>query len=310
MGSALGSSSGGRKVSVVSESPLVAPAATTAKSRSDLSLGIAAATLAVTAWGSSGIIVRFIDMGALALIAYRFVLYAVVMATALAVRRTPVTRAGMRHSLWGGLSLGTVVGLFITAVRLTTIANVTIISALQLVVVAVVSALLFGERMSRRDIAYAALAMLGVAVVALGSSGSENWSLDGDLAAVGGLFGWSFYFFATRRAQTKVSTQEYTVCVAIYVGLISLPLAALFGQDLSWPSGEDWMWLVALAFGLGILGHNAMKLVAAARAPLAGVDTVAVSRRWWRRRSPGWCSTRPSRRCRCSPWRWSLRLWR
>ncbi len=242
----------------MSESPLVAPAATTAKSRSDLSLGIAAATLAVTAWGSSGIIVRFIDMGALALIAYRFVLYAVVMATVLAVRRTPVTRAGMRHSLWGGLSLGTVVGLFITAVRLTTIANVTIISALQLVVVAVVSALLFGERMSRRDIADAALAMLGVAVVALGSSGSENWSLGGDLAAVGGLFGWSFYFFATRRAQTKVSTQEYTVCVAIYVGLISLPLAALFGQDLSWPSGEDWIWLVALAFGLGILGHNAM----------------------------------------------------
>ena len=48
------------------------------------------------------------------------------------------------------------------------------------------------------------------------------------------------------------------MCVAIYVGLISLPLAALFGQDLSWPSGEDWMWLVALAFGLGILGHNAM----------------------------------------------------
>ena len=242
----------------MSEWPPVAPAATAAKSRSDLSLGIAATTLAVTAWGSSGIIVRFIDMGALALIAYRFLLYSVVMVSVLAVRRTPITRAGMRHSLWGGLSLGTVTALFVTAVRFTTIANVTIINGLQIVVVSVVSALFFGERMSRRDIVYAALAMGGVAVVALGSSSSENWSLGGDLAAVGGLFGWCFYFFATRRAQTKVSTHEYTACVAIYVALLSLPLAALVGQDLSWPSTEDWMWLAALAFGLGILGHNAM----------------------------------------------------
>lgn len=242
----------------MSESPLVAPGAAVATSRSELSLGIGAATVAVTAWGSSGIIVRFIDMGALALMAYRYLLYAVVMAAVLGMRRTPVTWAGMRHSLWGGLSLWAVTGLFITAVQYTTIANVTIMAALHVVIVSAASALLYGERMRRRDIAFAALAMGGVAVVALGSAGSENWSLAGDLAAVGALLGWAFYFFATRRAQTKVSTHEYTVCVAIYVGVLSLPGAALAGQDLSWPDGEDWMWLAVLAFGMGILGHNAM----------------------------------------------------
>ena len=242
----------------MSESPLVAPGAAVAKSRSELSLGIGAATVAVTAWGSSGIIVRFIDMGALALMAYRYLLYAVVMAAVLGMRRTPVTWAGMRRSLWGGLSLWAVTGLFITAVQYTTIANVTIMAALHVVVVSAASALLYGERMRRRDIAFAALAMGGVAVVALGSAGSENWSLGGDLAAVGALLGWAFYFFATRRAQTRVSTHEYTVCVAIYVGVLSLPGATLARQDLSWPGGEDWMWLAVLAFGMGILGHNAM----------------------------------------------------
>lgn len=242
----------------MSETPLAAAGAGVAKSRSDLSLGIGAAAVAVTAWGSSGIIVRFIDMGALALMAYRYLLYAVVMAVVLGMRRTPVTRAGMRHSLWGGLSLGVVTGLFITAVKYTTIANVTIMAALHVVIVSAASALLLGERMRRRDIASAALAMGGVTVVALGSAGSENWSLGGDLAAVGALLGWAFYFFATRRAQAKVSTQEYTVCVAIYVGVLSLPLAALAGQDLSWPGGGEWMWLAVLAFGMGILGHNAM----------------------------------------------------
>lgn len=242
----------------MSEVPLVAPAATAVESRRELSLGIAGATLAVTAWGTSGVIVRFIDMGAFALMAYRFLLYAIVMAVVLAARRTPVTRAGMRHSLWGGLSMAATAGLFITAAKFTTIANVTIMNALHVVVVSAVSALFFGERMRRRDVALAALAMGGVAVVALGSSGSENWSLGGDLAAVGALLGWSVYFFATRRAQRKVATEEYTVCVAIYTGVVGLPLATLFGQDLSWPRGQDWMWLVVLAFGLGILGHNAM----------------------------------------------------
>ena len=242
----------------MSESPLVAGGAAAAGSRSELSLGIGAAAVAVTAWGSSGIIVRFLDMGALALMAYRYLLYAVVMALVLGMRRTPVTWAGMRHSVWGGLSLGAVTGLFIVAVQLTTIANVTIMAALHVVLVSAASALLFGERMRRRDIAFALLAMGGVAVVALGSAGSENWSLGGDLAAVGALLGWAFYFFATRRAQTKVSTHEYTVCVAIYVGVLSLPLAALAGQDLSWPDGGEWMWLAVLAFGMGILGHNAM----------------------------------------------------
>ncbi len=197
-------------------------------------------------------------MDALALTAYRFLLYAVVMATVMAVRRTPITRTGMRRSLWGGLAFGASAGLFFTAVKFTTIANANIIPAVQIVVVSVVSALWFGERMSRRDIAFAALALVGAAVVALGSSGSENWSLGGDLAAVGALFGWSFYLIATRHAQTKVSTQEYTACVAIYGGSINLPLAALFGQDLSWPRSEDWMWLVVLALGLGFLGHNTM----------------------------------------------------
>ena len=239
-------------------------------------MGIAGTALAVTAWGASSVVAKIIDMGALALITYRFLLFAIVMAVYLVARRIPVTRADMRYSLWGGITLGIDAGLFFTAVKLTTVANATIVNALQVVLVSVVSARLYGERMHRRDIGYAALAMVGVAVVALGSSGSENWSLAGDLAAVGALFGWSAYFIATRQARAKVGTQQYTVCVAIYVGLINLPLAALFGQDLSWPTGESWFWLVVMAFGSGILGHVAMNWSLPASAVVAGVDADAV----------------------------------
>ncbi|MCY3661434.1 MAG: DMT family transporter [bacterium] len=242
----------------MSDSAAATPGGRTLAGRSEFSLGIAATTLAVTAWGASSVVAKIIDMGALALIAYRFLLFAIVMTAVLTARRVPITRLHMRHSIWGGVTLGIDAGLFFTAVKFTTVANATIINALQIVIVSFVSAKLYGERMPRRDIGYAGLAMVGVAVVALESASSENWSLGGDLAAIGALFGWSAYFIATRHARDKVDAQQYTVCVAIYVGLMNLPFAAIFGQDLSWPTGESWMWLVVMAFGSGVLGHTAM----------------------------------------------------
>ena len=242
----------------MSESPAAAPGSSITFGRSELSLGIAGTTVAVTAWGASSVVAKIIDMGALALIAYRFLLFAIVVVTVLAVRKTPITRAHMRASVWGGVTLGIDAALFFTAVKFTTVANATIINALQIVIVSVVSARLYGERMPRRDVGFAALAMAGVAVIAVESTSSDSWSLGGDLAAIGALFGWSAYFIATRQARTKVDAQQYTACVAVYVGLINLPFAALFGQDLSWPTGESWMWLSVMAFGSGVLGHTCM----------------------------------------------------
>ena len=221
-------------------------------------MGLAATAMAVTAWGASSVVAKIIDMGALALITYRFLLFGIVMAVFLAARRTPLSWGAMRHSFWGGLTLGVDAGLFFTAVKYTTVANATIVNALQVVLVSLISSRMYGERMRGRDIAYAAVAMGGVAVVAFGSSGSPGWSWGGDLAAVGALFAWSAYFVATRHCQKKVPTQQYTACVAVYVGAMNAPFAVLFGQDLSWPSAGNWMWLVVMAFGSGIFGHVAM----------------------------------------------------
>ena len=189
--------------------------------RSIRSMGIASTTLAVTAWGGSSVVAKIIDMGALALIAYRFLLFGLVMAAYLAVRKTHLTWDAFRHSVWGGLTLGVDAGLFFTAIKFTTVANATIVNALQVVLVSLISARLYGERMTRRDMVYATVAVGGVVVVAFGSSGSPSWSLGGDLAAIGALIAWSAYFVVTRHAQTKVSTQHYTVCVALYVGVLN-----------------------------------------------------------------------------------------
>ncbi|MCP3934964.1 MAG: DMT family transporter [Actinomycetia bacterium] len=220
--------------------------------------GLIGAAVAVTVWGLSGVVAKNIDMGGIAIAAYRFTLYAIVMSAVgwrSGIRLTPKVLKG---TIWGGIALGLDVALFFSAVKLTTIVNATIIGAMQPVVVSIVAAKVFGEHITRRDLVLGLIALAGVAVVVTGSTEAPEWNLAGDLAAVGALVAWSAYFVANRLAKDKVTPREYTLGSAFYTGIINIPLALCFGQSLANPSTESWMWLIALAFGSGVLGHELM----------------------------------------------------
>lgn len=221
-------------------------------------LGVAAAAVAVSAWGLSGVIAKDIDMGGLAIGAYRFTLYGIVLVAFMAARGTPVTIRVMRESMWGGLALGADVAFFFSAVKLTSVANATVIGALQPIVVSIVAARFFGERIVRRDALLGLVAIVGVATVVLSGSDEAGRNMTGDLLSVGALFSWSAYFVFAKKAKERVSSQEYTIGAALWTGLFNFPLAFVFGQDLSWPDGRSWVWLIVLAFGAGLLGHSMM----------------------------------------------------
>jgi probable blue pigment (indigoidine) exporter len=230
----------------------------TVATRDDLALGLAGAAIAVTVWGSSGVIVKHVDMGGLALAGYRFVIYAVLMLVVLGSRGNRLSWRAMRHSFWGGMSLAVDVALFFTAVKLTSIVNTTVIGAMQPVVVGVVAARFFGERIRGRDVIAGGIALLGVLLVVTESSASDSWSLKGDLAATGALFAWSGYFIFSRRSQGRVSPSEYTAATAVYTGVFNGALAIAVGQDVSWPDSESLVWILVLAIGAGALGHSLM----------------------------------------------------
>ncbi len=222
------------------------------------SLGVVAALIAVSAWGLSGVIAKDIDMGALAIGGYRFTIYGLVVGALMWVRGTRIDRRVMRESMWGGIALGTDVALFFSAVKLTTIANATVIGAMQPVVVSIVAARFFGERIHRRDMVLGGVALVGVVLVVFGATGSAGWSLTGDLLAAGALLSWSAYFIFSKRAKSRITSNEYTVGAALWTGAINFPLALAFGQSLAWPSFDSWIGLLVLAFGAGILGHSLM----------------------------------------------------
>ena len=221
-------------------------------------LGVVAAAVAVSAWGLAGVVAKSIDMGGVAIGAYRFMLYGLIVAALMSVRRRPLTWTAMKASFAGGMALGLDVAFFFSAVKETTIANATVIGALQPVVVAVIAARWFGERIDRRDVLLGSMALAGVVIVVAGARENADSSVLGDLFAVGALFSWSAYFVFSKRAKGVISPNEYTVGAALWCGAFNIPIALAFGQSLAWPSASSWVGLLVLAFGAGLLGHSLM----------------------------------------------------
>lgn len=221
-------------------------------------IAIAAAAIAVSAWGLSGVVAKAIDIEGIALAGYRFTLFSLVVGALMTLRGARPTLRILRVSMWGGISLAVDAGLFFTAVKLTTVANVTIINALQPVFVAVIAWRMFGERIARRDIVLATVALAAVVVVVVAGSESDEWSLLGDVIAFFAVIAWAAYFVFSKQAQQEITSNEYTIGAAIWTGLVNLALAFALGQDLSWPSTTSWIGIIGLAFGAGILGHGLM----------------------------------------------------
>jgi len=224
----------------------------------DVNLGLVGIVVAVMAWGASGAVIKAIDMGGLALGFWRFLIYVLVLAAWMAVRGTALSARAVRASAAGGVSLGLDVVFFFSAVKLTNVVNATTISAMQPIIVAIVAARFFGERIRGRDIVSALVAIAAVVVIVVESSGTPEWSPRGDLLAVGAVFAWSGYFVFSKRSKGVISSQEYTAGTGVWTTAICLVAGFVFGQDMSPPDAGDWLPLLGLTFGAGILGHSIM----------------------------------------------------
>jgi len=212
----------------------------------------------VTAWGTSSVIAKVLPQGGLTIAAYRFASYFVIIGIWRAMRGQYLSWHALKHSLIGGLLLAADVALFFTAIKLTTVVNATIIGSLQPLILTLYGVRFLGERLRRLDVLLGLAALVGVVVIILAGSTSGDANIWGDLAAVGALVSWSAYFVFAKRTDGIVSPGDYTLAAALIVAVVNAPLAVAFGQSMAWPSATDWLWLLAMALGAGILGHNMM----------------------------------------------------
>jgi drug/metabolite transporter (DMT)-like permease len=75
---------------------------------------------------------------------------------------------------------------------------------------------------------------------------------------VGALFSWSAYFVFSKRSRGTLTPMEYTAGTGVWTTVICLVAGLAVRQDMSFPSAANWLPLLGLAFGAGLLGHTVM----------------------------------------------------
>jgi probable blue pigment (indigoidine) exporter len=222
-------------------------------------LGVLAASSAVVVWGVSSVAIKQVDgLNGLGVACYRIWLGAFVVTLVFLASGGRVTRTMLRASLWGGLTFTADLVLFFCAVQETSIANATIIGALQPLLVLAVASRLFGERARLTELAWGAVAVVGAALVVLGGDGGGANSTWGNLLAVGALVAWTAYFVCTKTARQELSAFEYLTGMAIVAAVAVLPLPLLFEGTLGTTDLNGWLIIVYLTVVNGLLGHFLM----------------------------------------------------
>ena len=221
--------------------------------------GLPAAALAMVGWAASGVISKGItELGALAVVFWRMWIYTAIVLVFMWLRGSPLRGRSIRISLRGGLALGADIMLFFVSIRLTTVANATVIGSCQPIFMMLMAGRLFGERPRRVDWALAAMAIAGVGIVMFGSSGRPEWSLGGDILSVVTLVAWTLYFVFSKLSRRQIDSVQYTGATALIAALLATPFAVGSGQVFDMPSPTAWLWLVILSIGPGFTSHMLM----------------------------------------------------
>ena len=216
--------------------------------------GWSVATFAVCLLSITGPVAKHLSLDGLALSFHRFFWLALALSLVMAIRGKRITLTALRWSWFPGLLFAINIAMFFTAVKLTTIANATILGALQPAMSLVLVGPILGERVYRSDRWLALLAMAGVVTVVYGSSTRPEWDFRGDLLSVGAILAWTVYLFATKNARKHLDAIELQTTLTLVAAATALPIALASGQDMG-VSGSDWKFLALLAL-VGGAGHT------------------------------------------------------
>jgi len=235
-----------------------APRLTSGRGQQRQGLALGAVAVAVLTWGCSAVLVKTVSTSGLVASFYRL-WFAIPLLWILPVvvpsLRRRLTRDWLVASLIGGSLFAIHQVTFFSSLKLTTVANVALIGALQPPLVLMVAGPLFGEAMTRRALLWSLVAVAGTALVVVATSGAPGWSPLGDLVAVGNLLAFTAYFLASKRISRRAGATEYIIGMTTVSGVVMFVVALATGQRLGSPHGWDWAILLFLAIVSGTLGH-------------------------------------------------------
>ncbi len=230
-------------------------------------LALAAAITTMFLWTFGTILVKWVHMPGVQVAFWRVAMAAVVYVLLLGSAGKTLTWRQLRIAAPAGIASGFQIAVFFVAIKSTTVANATVIGALQPLVLLVVASRRFGERITATLVATAMVALAGVGLVVFGSSFDATWSPRGDLLAVVAMLLFAAYFALAKEARRQLPVFEFQTGVWLVAMVVLLPVSLVDAGGVYVPSGWNWGWLALLVVvpGTGHLlinwAHSRVRLV-------------------------------------------------
>lgn len=214
--------------------------------------------VAVCFCASSGIFVRYSALGPVNTGFYRM-LFALPMLFLLARKELRgISGKDMLLMLLTGVLFSGDIILFNLSLSRTSIANTNLFTNLTTFTVIPVSCLLFKEKLPKRLLVGAGIAIAGVVVLILGKAEPSPSNYVGDLMAFGASIFYGLYLLASYRLRERFSGNVITFFCLISCMLV-MPLYIIPVEGFQVPHGFSELWpLLGLAICLQVFGHNLM----------------------------------------------------
>lgn len=228
-----------------------------ADARDDIPL-IAAIT-AVTAWGVGPLMTRAMSVSTQTLVFWRLIVGVPLMAVIAYATGGGFTTALLKRTAVPGIlfSLSMMTGF--ASVQRTSVANATLITTLQPALVLLVAPRLFNERWRRRTLVLSGSAFAGVLLVVLAAASTSGAHVSGDLLALANVCIWTTYFVMTKRLRNEgIHSWSFLAAVFLWSNVVVVPWALLTTNDIGQMNKFDWIRVVGMAAGPGVVGHGAM----------------------------------------------------
>jgi drug/metabolite transporter (DMT)-like permease len=244
--------------------------------------GYAALLAAVFVFGVAPLFVQAVSAPALEISMYSSCLAAVVSFVVAWSSGARLTRTVLSAAVPGGVMFALTQFLAFSAFQETSLANATLITQMTPLIVVVVAVPLFGERMLGSQLAWAALAVVGVVAVILGAKGGGGATVGGDLLAAGSLVsGACALLLMKHRRMAGVGANAYATGVFLVAAMLQIMLWGVTGDGPGGVTGDEWVWVallavVSLSMGTGLMAW-AQQHVTVGISSVVGLGTTVIT---------------------------------
>jgi drug/metabolite transporter (DMT)-like permease len=220
---------------------------------------ILAVFAAVLVWSVGPIITLSVGVSINTTIFYRVIFWPPLLFAIAKLRKVPITKHVMKITFWPGIFFGLSTISGFTAMKVTSIANATIIGNVSTALILFAAPKFLGERIRLVQVVLAAVSFLGISAIVFGANGAGGATLRGDVYALANAVLWAGYFVACKKVRTDgVGAWAFIFGVSVAQVVVVAPWAIATSTDLSKVTARDFGLIVLMTCFTGTVGHTLM----------------------------------------------------